>query len=659
MYSLHEQVPAEIPPLARVDKIRVYERVMRQCRANAYISLMKSTLSHLPRRQKQALAIAADGLLLATSLYVSLCLRHGSASPGLSPGAQAFILAAPLLAIPIFARLGLYRAVFRYISVQMGWAIVKAIALYTALLGLSLFLLSTIAIPRSVILINAFVAFFAISGSRVLVRWWFTGGSLRGLTPKLGAERVLIYGAGAAGIQLASALDHSDEFTVAGFLDDAHDAQGHAIRGFPVFDPAELEGLTKSLNIKEVLLAMPSASRRRKREIVYRLDALGVGVRTLPGLSELAQGRVRVSDLKQVEISDILGRDAVAPNEALLHRNITGKVVMVTGAGGSIGSELCRQIARLTPKALILFERSEFALYQIDRELEGSGIPIMGSVLDEALLESVMRNYGVETVYHAAAYKHVPLVEANPAQGVYNNVFGTLRAARAARSTGVTAFVLISTDKAVRPTNVMGASKRLAEMILQCMAPTTNMLLTMVRFGNVLGSSGSVVPLFREQIAQGGPVTVTHPDVTRYFMTIPEASQLVIQAGAMGSGGDVFVLDMGEPVKIVDLARRMVRLSGFDIKDENNPDGEIEIIVSGLRPGEKLYEELLIGDNTSATSHPLILRAEEHHADETTIEWILKQLEDAIAADDAARIRSLMLEAVDEYVPANQPGLVG
>jgi len=615
---------------------------------------MRKKLTNLPRRAKQLIALFADVFLVSLSFLVALYMRLGEFFIP-SEDRLLIIALATALSIPIFMRFGLYRAVFRYISVQMGWAILKAVALYSAILGSSIFLLGVTSIPRSVIIINAFVTFVAVAGSRVFARWWFTSEKRFALNPSDEAKRVLIYGAGAAGVQLASAMAHSHELKVVGFLDDQPDLRKQVIRGLTVYSPDQLEWVIRKFKVDEVLLAMPSAPRSRRRQIVQELDKLQIEVRTLPGLAEIASGKVSLSDLRKVEISDILGRDAVKPNEDLLRKNISDKVVMVTGAGGSIGSELCRQIAALSPKRIVLFELSEFGLYEIERELKGLPSPtptvaILGSVLDESLLEHVMTSHGVQTVYHAAAYKHVPLVESNPSQGVYNNVFGTWRAARAARTCKVEAFVLISTDKAVRPTNIMGASKRLAEMVLQSMAEKSNgMLLTMVRFGNVLGSSGSVVPLFREQIAKGGPVTVTHPEITRYFMTIPEASQLVIQAGAMGKGGDVFVLDMGESVKIIDLARRMIRLSGYDIKDENNPNGEIEITYSGLRPGEKLYEELLIGGNTSETSHSLIMRAEEHYSDEATLIWILDQLEKAIIACDLERLRNLMCEAVAEY----------
>ncbi|MEQ9103563.1 MAG: nucleoside-diphosphate sugar epimerase/dehydratase [Rhodothermales bacterium] len=618
---------------------------------------MRERLLGISRLQKQAVVALVDVATVTAALCLSLWLRLGDIT--VPVGDQVLlILLAPLVAVPIFGRFGLYRAVFRYVSIHMGWAILKSVAVLSAVLGLGIYLTGAESIPRSLVLINAFVVFVGVSGTRVLARWCFSSEMStfngRGAGKR---ERVLIYGAGAAGVQLASALAHSREVDVAGFVDDDRELQRHSVRGIRVHAPEDLALLVPAIGVTEVLMAMPSATKARVREIVASLDKLRVEVRTLPGLAELAQGRVQVSDLRRVEITDILGRNPVQPNTDLLTRNIAGRSVLVTGAGGSIGSELCRQIAALSPTRIVLFERSEFALYEIERELRRTHpgltlIPILGSVLDESHVEHVMRQNNVETVYHAAAYKHVPLVEANPAQGVYNNVFGTWRTARAAQAAGVGAFVLISTDKAVRPTNVMGASKRLAEMVLQCMAQNTDMVLTMVRFGNVLGSSGSVVPLFKEQIQAGGPVTVTHPDVTRYFMTIPEASQLVIQAGAMGSGGDVFVLDMGEPVRIVDLARRMIRLSGFDVREADHPTGDIEIAFSGLRPGEKLYEELLIGSNTSTTEHPLILRAEEHFKDEESVEWILSELEDAILKSDANRIVSLMHAAVDEYAPA-------
>lgn len=623
---------------------------------------MHNLLTNLPRHGKQGIAILADALILAASLYVSISMRYGEFVSIDGPLAILLFGSYPL-AFLVFLKFGLYRAIFRYISVQMGWAILKAVSLYSVILGTTLFLQDFVSIPRSVVLINAFVAFVGISGSRVFARWWFTTEGRLKLNPSSEAKNVLIYGAGKAGVQLASAMNHTLKVNIFGFIDDDTSLHGRHIRGLTVYGPDNLQSLVNDGHIDEVLLAIPSASKSRIREIVSRLDQLGMEIRTLPGLVELATGRVEVSDLRQVEIADILGREAVQPNNELLSKNITGKTVMVTGGGGSIGSELCRQIIALNPAKLVVFERSEFALYKIDQELNQIELtvrdkvhhvkiaPVLGSVTNEHLITSVMQEHVVQTVYHAAAYKHVPLVEANPAQGVYNNVFGTWRTVRAATASGVESFVLISTDKAVRPTNVMGTTKRFAEMVCQSMSEKTDMMITMVRFGNVLGSSGSVVPLFKNQIEQGGPVTVTHREVTRYFMTIPEASQLVIQAGAMGKGGDVFVLDMGESIKIVDLARRMIRLSGLDVKDDSNPTGEIEIAYSGLRPGEKLYEELLIEDGCLSTSHPLILRAQEAFIKEGELLAILDDLHFAVKQNNHREIIALLLKAVTEYQP--------
>lgn len=545
---------------------------------------MRETLVNLDRRAKQAIVAGTDTILLVSSFWISLQLRFGELILP-SNDQLLFALISPVIALPIFAKLGLYRAVFRYVSVHMGWAIMKAVSLFSAVLGMVLFLYGSTGIPRSVILINALLAFLLVSGSRVLSRWWF---SERGKHRQVDGEktrrhRSIIYGAGEAGVQLAAALGHSKEVWLVGFVDDDPRLQGRVIRGLAVYSPSKLEELIGQYDADQILLALPSAPRSRKKEIVDALESFEVEVLTLPGLADMASGRVALSDLRPVNITDILGRDPVAPNEELLDQDIKNNVVMVTGAGGSIGSELCRQILKRQPKKLVIFERNEFALYTVEKELlrriadqrlESELITVLGSVNQAALLESLMKRHEVHTVYHAAAYKHVPLIEANASQGVYNNIFGTWRAARAAADAGTAKFVLVSTDKAVRPTNVMGATKRFAEMIVQCLDKKTATVMCMVRFGNVLGSSGSVVPLFKSQIEAGGPVTVTHPEVTRYFMTIPEASQLVIQAGAMGQGGDVFVLDMGEPVKIIDLAERMVRLSGFTVKNNDNPSGD-------------------------------------------------------------------------------------
>jgi FlaA1/EpsC-like NDP-sugar epimerase len=476
---------------------------------------------------------------------------------------------------------------------------------------------------------------------------------------------VLIYGAGSAGRQLVAALKTSSELVVVGLLDDDDRLHGQVLNGLKIYDPSKLGTLKIKLHVNQVFLAMPSTSRLRRNEILNLVRAAHVQVRTLPGLMDLAQGRVQVSDLKDLDIEDLLGRDPVPPNPALLAKNITGKVVMVTGAGGSIGSELCRQIVQLSPSALLLVEQSEFALYTIEQELQSQMVvagvqvslrPLLANVRDELRMDEILCTWSPHMLYHAAAYKHVPLVERNPAEGVKNNVFGTLITAKLAAKYGVASFVLISTDKAVRPTNVMGASKRLAEMVLQAQALEMSATegktcFSMVRFGNVLGSSGSVVPLFRRQIKDGGPITLTDERITRYFMTIPEAAQLVIQAGAMASGGDVFVLDMGEPVKIIDLAKRMVELSGLALKDEINPNGDIEIQVTGLRPGEKLYEELLIGDNPLLTGHPLIMKAHEDFLSWLGLQEKLAALNLALSANDVPQIRKQLKNLVPGYQP--------
>ncbi len=632
----------------------------------------------------------ADVVMLLLALWSAFALRLGEFyQPSIE--IAGLILIAPAIAIPIFIRFGLYRAIVRYIGFRALWAVVQAVTLYALLWGVLEALSGVKGVPRSVILINWVVAILLIGGSRMLARWWFSGliigtGTGTGTGTDTGGLRrnVVIYGAGSAGIQLASALAIGREFRPVAYLDDDATLHGRLINGLAVYSFTRLGQLIADDQVEEVLLALPSVSRSRRHEIITLLEPYSVHVRTLPGVSELAQGNIKIDDVREVTIEDLLGRDPVAPNEALLHKNITGKVVMVTGAGGSIGSELCRQILTLEPTILLLFEQSEYSLYAIERELiiqidsglvEKSSlklVPVLGSVIDAGRLRQVIQAYGVQTIYHAAAYKHVPMVEKNPAEAIRNNILGTWSSARVAGECGVESFVLISTDKAVRPTNTMGATKRVAELVLQGLSlrggrndsdsltpafsrgekeKIDSTRYCMVRFGNVLGSSGSVVPLFREQIRKGGPVTVTDPKIIRYFMTIPEAAQLVIQAGAMGRGGDVFLLDMGEPVKILDLARKMIRLSGFEVKDENHPKGDIKIAFTGLRPGEKLYEELLIGDNVHPTDHPLIMRAEEDVLPWSEMEKLLGDFESAAADHDQERIRNLLLEAVAGFKP--------
>jgi FlaA1/EpsC-like NDP-sugar epimerase len=524
-------------------------------------------------------------------------------------------------------------------------------------------------VPRTVGLIQPMLLLLFVGASRALARVWL-GGQYQSILKRAARPKVLIYGAGNTGRQLAAAMANSHEMQVAGFLDDDDRLHGHLLNGQPIYNPVDLDILATTLNISDVLLAMPSLSRHRRNEILSEVRSAHVAVRTLPSVNDLAQGKVSISDLRELDIDDLLGREPVKPNHILLAKNIMGKVVLVTGAGGSIGSELCRQILAVNPAKLLLIEQSEFSLYAIHQELEvklagldGATspilLPLLVSVHDGYRMREIMSTWQPDTVYHAAAYKHVPLVEHNPAAGIENNVLGTLRTAQAAAENGVRDFVLISTDKAVRPTNVMGASKRLAEMALQALAATQvgtggtgGTKFSMVRFGNVLGSSGSVVPKFRQQIRDGGPITLTHHEVTRYFMTIPEAAQLVIQAGAMAKGGDVFVLDMGQPVKIMDLARRMVKLSGLTVRDELNPDGDIELAVTGLRPGEKLYEELLIGDNPKPTQHPRIMKAQEQFVSWPQLQDKLNVLSIAIGANDVPVIRALLQQLVSGYQPS-------
>ena len=568
------------------------------------------------------------------------------------------MLGAPIIAIPIFVRFGLYRAIIRYIGFKSLWTVVQAVSLYALVWGVVGFMSAIEGIPRSVILVNWMLSILAIGGLRMIARWMLSDVNGFNQTSK---KNVIIYGAGSGGRQLLTALQQSSEYRPVAFIDDASELKRQSISGVEVFTPDEIKGLISKSEVSEILLAIPSASRSRRNEIIDFLEPYPVMVRSLPGVSELAQGKVNIADLKEVNIRDLLGRDVVEPNEDLLNQNITDKVVLVTGAGGSIGSELCRQIVFLKPKALILYEMSELALYTIEKELSNIGInqidiyPILGSVNNKIRLGNVFKRLNVDTIYHAAAYKHVPMVEFNNTEGVNNNVFGTLCAAQVAIDSGVKTFVLISTDKAVRPTNTMGATKRSAELVLQALSDKQSVTkFTMVRFGNVLDSSGSVIPLFKQQIKDGGPVTVTDANVIRYFMTIPEAVELVIQAGAMGKGGDVFVLDMGEPVRIYDLAKKMIHLSGLEVKDESHPNGDIEIQYTGLRPGEKLYEELLIGDNVSDTDNPLIMRAEEDMLSWGELELILNNLKIAVVDCDQKKLRELLVQIVPGFKPQSE-----
>jgi FlaA1/EpsC-like NDP-sugar epimerase len=621
----------------------------------------------LPRSTKRALALLVDASLCVLTVWFAYCLRLDDWV--ILAGVEWLpAIVSLLLAIPIFIVLGLYRAIFRYAGLSAFVTVVKAVAIY-ALAFMTIFTaISVPGVPRTVGILQPLLLLIAIGLSRMWTRYWL-GNAYQRLLNRNQLAKVLIYGAGASGRQLAGALANSAELNVVGYLDDDSNLHGSIMGGLPIYDPADLPALVVSGEIKGVLLALPNATRQRRNEILEDMRKARVTVRTMPDLTALAQGRVAVSDLRELDIEDLLGRNVIAPDRGLIEKNIRGKVVMVTGAGGSIGSELCRQILKNGPSSLLLVEQSEFALYALHGELEKSAvsagyadvriIPFLASVRDGQRIRQIMEAWHPKTVYHAAAYKHVPLVEYNPVAGIRNNVLGTLIAAEAARDHGVESFVLISTDKAVRPTNIMGASKRLAEMVLQAMdadrkpgAEGTNF--AMVRFGNVLGSSGSVVPLFRQQIRDGGPITLTHPDITRYFMTIPEASQLVIQAGAMSGGGDVFLLDMGEPVRIADLARRMVELSGLTVRDEEEPDGDIELEITGLRPGEKLYEELLIGDNPQPTSHPRIMQAKEDFLPWTELSKRLAALEAALDENDIPLARILLQKLVSGYAPSSE-----
>ncbi len=603
--------------------------------------------------------LLVDSMLLVMILLVSFSIRLGY---WYFPESDLIwvILGSPIIAIPIFVRFGLYRAVIRYIGFKALWAIVQAVSLYALVWGVVGFMAAVNGIPRSVIFINWVLSLLVIGGLRIFARLLLTKDNLaRSDTSSCkDYKKVLVYGAGDAGIQLVSALEYSSEYKPVAFVDDSKELQGNQISGLTIYSIDEISHVINNSNVDEVLIAMPSASRTKRLSIIDKLEPYPVLVRMLPGVAELAGGKVSVDGLRKVSIKDLLGRDMVEANKELLGKNIFNKVVMVTGAGGSIGSELCRQIVFLKPKALILYELNELALYTIEKELSNIGIyaidiyPILGSINNRSRLSNVLKRFSVDTIYHTAAYKHVPMVEFNTIEGVYNNVFGTLCVAEVAIDEEVETFVLISTDKAVRPTNTMGATKRSAELVLQALsAMHSSIKFSIVRFGNVLGSSGSVIPLFKQQIKGGGPVTVTDTNIIRYFMTIPEAVELVIQAGAMSTGGDVYVLDMGKPVRIDDLAKKMIRLSGLEVKDESNPNGDIEIKYTGLRPGEKLYEELLIGDNVSETDNPLIMRAEEEMLAWDELKPILDSLGEAIVDCDHEKLRGLLIRAVPDFKP--------
>ncbi|EHK9049610.1 polysaccharide biosynthesis protein [Vibrio vulnificus] len=617
----------------------------------------------LPRVHKRLISLAIDTLLITFSFFMAIWVRHGEVAVSVSVETWLTLAGTVVVTLSAFTRLGLYRAVLRYLTFHALTVVVLG-ALISALSITTFAYFFNAEVPRTVPVI--YMTFLALlcGGARMMVR------SLIVQASRKGCERVLIYGAGSTGRQLAIALRNAETYQVKGFIDNDPSLENTIIQGLTVHSSQQISRLVEKQEIEKILLAMPRATRSERKAIIDGLLHLPVEVLTVPDFKDIVNGNATVDELKDVAIEDLLGRDPVEPNLELMKANIHGKVVMVTGAGGSIGSELCRQIVRQKPKTLILFELSEYGLYEIDKELSGMVeamqleveiIPLLGSVQRINRLSATMRAFGVQTVYHAAAYKHVPLVEYNVVEGVRNNVFGTYYSAKAAIEAGVESFVLISTDKAVRPTNVMGTSKRMAELALQALAAKENDKVNgtrfcMVRFGNVLGSSGSVIPLFKRQIEEGQAITVTHPDIIRYFMTIPEAAQLVIQAGAMGKGGDVFVLDMGEPVKIVDLAKNLIQLSGLEVKSSDNPNGDIEIKFTGLRPGEKLYEELLIGDNVEGTDHERIMTANEQFLPLEEFNQILDNLDRACHEFDHETIRQILLETPTGFNPTDGIG---
>ena len=613
------------------------------------------SLLALPRNIKKVIFVIHDAVVIFVAFWFAQNLKASYSQEWAEPANWLAFAATAVLTILLFTRLGLYRAVTRYVSTKVLTTAVLGSAISGVLFFLSVLLFEQrlrLALPVAYFLMLVVL----ISGSRIILRTMLTNRHRKQMIP------VIIYGAGQSGRQLLEAIKQVSEYNAVAFVDDNTAIQRMVIYDLPVHKPSEIGNLINRYGVEKILLAIPSASTEVRKNIIHQLEAYPCEVLTIPGMKDLVDGKISASSLKKVSVVDLLGRDPVAPRPELMAADISGKVVMVTGAGGSIGSELCRQIIRNQPAKLILFELSEFSLYSIDKELRDfqtasdmdiEVLPILGSVQHRKRLFTIMQAFGVQTVYHAAAYKHVPMVEFNTIEGVRNNIYGTMFCAQAAIDARVETFVLISTDKAVRPTNTMGASKRMAELVLQALAaePGQSTRFCMVRFGNVLGSSGSVVPVFEQQIAIGGPVTLTHADITRYFMTIPEAAQLVIQAGAMGKGGDVFVLDMGDSVKIIDLAKQMIRLSGLEVKDAAHPEGDIEIQVTGLRPGEKLYEELLIGDEVLKTTHPRIMTASEVMLPWNVLSDIITRMDEACRESDQLTLRRLLLEAPTGFAP--------
>jgi len=609
---------------------------------------MLNYLLNAPRPTKRLITLLYDALIIPLAIYSALALRHGELLISVTPQITTTILATTFITLGIFTRTGLYRAVIRYMASKAFSTLALGITLSALVLATSSFITQA-NLPRSSIIIYWFTAFSLLGGPRLFIR------NIVNQLNNAKKEAVLVYGAGNQGIALTSALNNSDQYRAVAFLDDNRKKQKMLIQGLKVHSPNSITALAESNDVKKVLLALGNTSTAQRKQLIERISNTKLEILTTPAVQDIISGKAKIEEIKEIEIEDLLGRDSVIPDQTLLSSNIENKIVLVTGAGGSIGSELCRQIIKLQPEKLVLLELNEFSLYSIEQELNNycqaqklniAIVSILGSVQKQNRLTTIFKTFNVETIYHAAAYKHVPMVEHNVVEGVRNNVFGTWYCAEAAISAEVKNFVLISTDKAVRPTNVMGTSKRLAELVLQALAQRQSTTrFCMVRFGNVLGSSGSVVPLFHKQIKQGGPITVTHPDIIRYFMTIPEAAMLVIQAGSMGKGGDVFVLDMGEPVKITVLAQKMIRLSGLTEKTDSEPNGEIEIKFSGLRPGEKLYEELLIGENVEGTTHKRIMTANEVHLSWPETHNLLNHLDKACHEFKVDEVINLLLEA--------------
>ncbi len=613
-------------------------------------------IAQLARWQKKAIVILLDLLLCVQSIWIAYSLRIGVWVLW-DIAVQKIVLICLLAMIPVFFLSGVYNAIFRYAGTGMMKTLVRAFAVYSLVVGFIFIVIGVAGVPRTIGVIQPVVFFILVGFSRVAARYLMV--DILGRNRFDGeVKNVLIYGAGSAGQQLAASMRSEPGMRMFGYVDDDRRLDGQRLDGDKVFWSGRLPDLIERRKITDILLALPRINRKQRRGIVDQIREFKVHVQTLPNMQEIISGKIAFSDIRELEIEDLLGREPVAPNELLFGRTIVGKTILVTGAGGSIGSELCRQIARSGAHRLILLDSSEFSLYQIERELENliasdssaqlDLIPALGSVVDADRLAELLLEWKPDTVFHAAAYKHVPLVEANPVEGIRNNILGTQRLAAAAQAAGVKDFILISTDKAVRPTNVMGASKRAAEQVIQNFAEQAgDTRFSMVRFGNVLGSSGSVVPLFRKQIAQGGPITLTDRNVTRYFMTIPEAAQLVIQAAGMSKGGEVFVLDMGRSVKILDLAETMIRLSGLTVRDDGNPDGDIEIVEVGLRDGEKLYEELIIGNDPQPTLHPRIMKAHESYLPADVLNDLIASLVDC--RDPQAAV-TMLKSLVPEFV---------